>query len=69
MENAAKALEIAGGILIAALVVSVLIVSYNNMKALPDTQEQVLSAQQLQSFNQSFLSYNSQNLQGIKMII
>ncbi len=68
MENAAKALEIAGGILIAALVVSVLIISYNNMKALPDTQEQVLSAQQLQSFNQSFLSYNSQNLQGIDMI-
>ena len=31
MENAAKALEIAGGILIAALVVSVLIISYNNI--------------------------------------
>lgn len=68
MENSAKALEIAGSILIAVLIISIVILAYNNMKEVPMEQEEALSTEQLAKYNMQFESYNTTSLKGTDII-
>ena len=62
MENASKALMIAGGVLISVLIISVALMVYNNMSSLSNSKQQVLEAEQLSKYNMQWESYNRDNL-------
>lgn len=64
MENASKALLMAGGVLITIIIVSVFVFMYNSAKALPKTQEQVKEAEEIAKFNKPYESYAKNNIRG-----
>lgn len=68
MENASKALLIAGGILLAVLVLSLLGLLLSNISSNQLAQEKRLEAEQLQEFNQRYESYNKKALFGVDII-
>lgn len=68
MENASKALLIAGGILIAILIVSVLVVTLNIVNSNQKTREKALATEQLAEFNQKYEAYNKKALRGTDII-
>lgn len=68
MENASKALLIAGGVLIAILIVSVLVVTLNIVNSNQKTREKALATEQLAEFNQKYESYNKKALRGTDII-
>lgn len=68
MENASKALLIAGGVLIAILIVSVLVVTLNIVNFNQRTREKALATEQLAEFNQKYEAYNKKALRGTDII-
>ena len=68
MENSAKALEIAGGVLITILVISICVMVYNNMKVMPNAQEEALSTEQLTKYNMQFTAYEGSDRKGAEVI-
>lgn len=68
MENASKALLIAGGVLIAILIVSVLVVTINIINSNQKAKEQALVTEQLVEFNQKYEAYNKKALRGTDII-
>jgi|GEM_PF-1899070 hypothetical protein len=68
MENASKALLIAGGVLIAILIVSVLVVTLNIVNSNQRTREKALVTEQLAEFNQKYEAYNKKALRGTDII-
>lgn len=68
MENASKALLIAGGILIAILILSVLVVTINIINSNQKAQEKALATEQLVKFNQKYEAYNKKALYGTDII-
>lgn len=68
MENASKALLIAGGVLIAILILSVLVVTINIINSNQKTREEALATEQLVEFNQKYEAYNKKALYGIDII-
>lgn len=68
MENASKALLIAGGVLIAILIVSVLVVTLNIVNSNQRTREKTLATEQLAEFNQKYEAYNKKALRGTDII-
>ena len=68
MENASKALLIAGGVLIAILIVSVLVVTLNIANSNQRTREKALATEQLAEFNQKYEAYNKKALRGTDII-
>lgn len=68
MENASKALLIAGGVLIAILIISVLVVTINIINSNQKTREEALATEQLVEFNQKYEAYNKKALYGIDII-
>lgn len=68
MENASKALLIAGGILLAVLVLSLLGLLLSNISSNQLAQEKRLEEEQLQEFNQQWEAYNKKALFGADII-
>lgn len=68
MENTSKALLIAGGVLIAILIVSVLVVTLNIVNSNQKTREKALATEQLAEFNQKYEAYNKKALRGTDII-
>ncbi|MCI8482663.1 MAG: hypothetical protein HFJ27_06470 [Clostridia bacterium] len=68
MENAAKALLIAGGILIAVLLIGLLVYSFGSMNGYFEEQQQTEKTEQLTAFNQQFESYNRKLLRGTDVV-
>lgn len=68
MENAAKALEIAGGILIATLIISLFIYMFNELSISQATQNKNAEAEALQKFNAKYDAYNKNILYGADII-
>lgn len=68
MENASKALLITGGILIAILILSVLVVTINIINSNQKAQEKALATEQLVKFNQKYEAYNKKALYGTDII-
>lgn len=68
MENASKALLIAGGILLSIIVITILVVTYNNIVGfqLDKLEEQEL--QNIELFNEPFMSYNKKVMYGTDII-
>lgn len=68
MENATKALLIAGGILLAVLILSLLILLFSNISSNQLAQEKKIKAEQLKEFNQQWEAYNKKALFGADII-
>lgn len=64
MENASKALLIAGGILLALLILSVLIYVGTTMSDMADQQNQSRQLEQTAEFNRTYEAYNRSRLYG-----
>jgi acetylglutamate synthase len=61
MENASKALIMAGAILISILLISIGILLINSGKDITDTGKNMMSAQAIQTFNSQFIQYEGSN--------
>lgn len=65
MENAAKALLIAGGVLIAIILISMFLLMYNRMVSIQKTQEQKKEMEQLSAFNAQYEAFNKKIMYGV----
>lgn len=68
MENAVKALTMAGGILIAIMVIAALVYVSGTFQVIPKTQDESAEARQLSIFNQQYESYARDGLYGADLI-
>ena len=57
MENASKAVIMAGGVLIAVAVISAALYAYMSFKGYTESNEQILTANQIQQFNRFYQSF------------
>lgn len=67
MENAAKALQMAAGILISVLVLGLLVYAYNNLAKTKKIEQQNVREEQAADFNKSFEAYH-RDLVGTELI-
>lgn len=68
MENASKALLMAGGILIAILVIGVVIYMFNSSSQLFKTSKDIEKEEQIEAFNREYEAYNRKLLRGTDII-
>lgn len=68
MENASKALLIAGGIFLALLIVSVMMYMSNSITEIGEAQENRRAAEQLAAFNAEYEAYNKKLMYGTDII-
>ncbi|MBR3134072.1 MAG: hypothetical protein IKG56_01250 [Clostridia bacterium] len=68
MENASKALMIAGGVLLALLVTSLLVIGISRMRHYQNTQNQKIKNEQVAEFNGQYESYNKQVVTGYELV-
>lgn len=68
MENASKALIIAGSVLIALLVISLLVVFYNNIKNLMEAEHTQDITEQIAEYNKKYDVYYRNNLYGSEIL-
>lgn len=68
MENAAKGLLIAAGMFIAVLLMSLLIMLYNNVSEYYALQHEYKEVEQVQEFNAKFDNYNRNDIRGSDLI-
>ena len=67
MENASKALIIAGSVLIAVIILSLLVVFFSNLRSLQEEQSKIKQAQQATDYNKQYDVYN-RNLYGSELL-
>lgn len=68
MENATKALEIAGGVLIALIILGAIVYFYNNLVELKKTEEDVKTEKQATDFNKDYEVYNRKDVYGSELL-
>lgn len=68
MENASKAIIIAGGMLIGLLTISVLVVMFFLISSMANAKEEQLSQQELKEWNAQWESYNKRIMYGSEVI-
>ena len=68
MENAAKALMMAGGILIAILLITVIVFMFTSMSSNAKTKEEIKFVEQLTIYNKEYESYNRKLLRGTDVV-
>lgn len=68
MENASKALIIAGGVLIAIIILSMFLVMYNRIANIKKTEQEQLKLEQLLAFNAEFEAYDKKIMYGVDVI-
>ena len=68
MENASKALIMAGGILIALLVLGALLLMFNNLSDYQKSNSDLTESGQLATFNEQFTQYERDDLTGTEVI-
>lgn len=68
MENASKALVMAGGILIAIMTISALLYAANSWGVIPKAQDTTDTVKQLTAFNQQYESYAKQAIYGLDLV-
>lgn len=68
MENAAKALLIAGGILIAIMTLSLVVYAATATKRIEQAEYEKLQAEKLSKFNMEYEAYNKRRLYGLDVI-
>lgn len=67
MENASKALLMAGGVLIALLIIGALLLMFNNLSSYQKVGEQDTREAQVIEFNNQFETYNRKNVRGSEL--
>lgn len=68
MENASKALVIAGGMLLAIMIVGLLVWGYTNISKYRQSQVESQAREQISEFNKKFETYNKKTVRGYQMI-
>lgn len=68
MENASKALLIAGGILLAMMILALLVYVGTSMSDMEGAQNRKREAQQLENFNKTYEAYNKTRMYGTDVI-
>lgn len=68
MENAAKALVIAGGVLIAIMTLSLFLYGMTSAARIEQAQNEKKATEELAAFNMEYEAYNKQRLYGIDLI-
>lgn len=68
MENASQALIIAGGILLAILVLSLLVLMFSNLNTIGTAQAEQQAAERLAEWNAEWEAYNKQVLYGAEVL-
>ena len=68
MENASKFIQIAGGILLALIVITLIVIGYRNITDMQRANEKSTIEYQLGEFNKKFESYNKSVVRGYEMI-
>lgn len=69
MENASKALLIAGGILIAILIVTVAVFLFANYSSIGESYDQTVQINEVQKFNENFTRYEGRENITIQEIV
>ena len=69
MENASKALLIAGGILIAILIVTVAVFLFANYSSIGESYDQTVQTNEVQKFNENFTRYEGRENITIQEIV
>lgn len=67
MENASKALIMAGGVLISIIIISAVVMVYSNMRQGSQMQDEALKAEQVSKFNMQYTSYEK-NIRGVDLM-
>lgn len=68
MENAAKALQIAGGVLLSLMILGLIVFSYNNWKSLGQNEHQLEVEAQAVDFNKQFDMYMKNGVYGTEIL-
>lgn len=68
MENASLALKIAGGILIAMLVVSLMVIGWRKTSKIEQANQDATVKKQIAEFNEQLLSYQNAIVSGFRML-
>lgn len=68
MENVTKALLIAAGMLLAMLLVTILVIGYNQISAHYELEHELIKAEQLDQFNKQFQNYSGKVIRGNELI-
>ena len=68
MENITKALIIAGAVLIAIILLTLLLITYDRAASISVAQEKALEAQQLEEYNAQFEAFNRAILYGTDIV-
>ena len=68
MENATKALIIAGGILLAIITISVLLYSFNTMSWFQESKQDIDELEQINKYNQEYEVFNKKVMRGTDVV-
>ena len=70
MENASKAVIMAGGVLIAVAIISIALYAYTNFRGYAESQEEMLTATQIANFNRFYEAYRegTDTIRGVDVI-
>ena len=68
MENASNALLMAGGILLAIIVITILVITYNGIVGFESSKLEEQELQNISLFNEPFMSYNKKVMYGTDII-
>ena len=68
MDNAPKALLMAGGILFTLIVISIFIMSYNKITEMSQQKQDALNVKEIVKFNEPFISYQKKEMYGTDII-
>lgn len=68
MENASKALLMAGGILLAMMILALLVYVATSMSSMAGSQDRRIEAKQLEDFNKTYEAYNKTRMYGTDII-
>lgn len=68
MENVSKALEMAAGVLIAVLIMSLVAYFFSSIGKLPSTEDEVETQAQLKAFNKEYEVYSKKGMYGVDVI-
>ena len=68
MENASRALIMAGGVLIALIIITILLIMYNNITNYEEAKVERTRGEELAKFNMQYLTYNRKNVRGNELI-
>lgn len=68
MENASKALLLAGGVLVAIIIIAILVYVFSAPSAMQDELTITKNAEQLEAFNSGYEAYNKKAMRGLDII-